>query len=255
MHLGWLSNARTDGVANGADVGRPEPFELSVIDIITTDGGRRLAWIVTNGRRTSDWLNAEEPLPLRAAQEVELADVDVAPPPTPTDTIETDLGSTDVLFVIPPPLPANRHLRLHRRRVHVSLQMGGFEISGDAHVRPGAEIGAYLFRSGRRFLPLTEVEVVSSTEPAFRWTLPVVIVNAAHVEEVHGLAPVLLGGEETPVAEIPVLETPELEEAEPDDEPFASRSAILMTALEILLAEGLLDIVEFQEKRATLATG
>ena len=248
MHLGWLTQGRTS-LASVDGTGSPDPFELSVIDLVT-ETGRRMAWIVSNGRRTSDWLNEGSTLRVRGSQQIELADTQAVPPPTPTDSEEEEIDAADVTFVIPPPLPANRHLRLHRRRVHVELQLKGFVISGQAHVRPGAEVGRHIFHSGRRFVPLTDVELVSTGEPAFSWTLPVVIVNAAMVEEIRGISlaqPIEASTADT-VDEV-VAET-EVPEAAP-----ASRNAILVTALELLLEAGVIDLVEFQEKRAALLKG
>jgi len=248
MHLGWLTQGRTS-LTSVDGTGSPDPFELSVIDLVT-GSGRLMAWIVSNGRRTSDWLNEGEKLRVRGAQPIELADTQAVPPPTPTDSEEEEIDAADVTFVIPPPLPANRHLRLHRRRVHVELQLKGFVISGQAHVRPGAEVGRHIFHSGRRFVPLTDVELVSTGEPAFSWTLPVVIVNAAMVEEIRGISlaqPIEASTADT-VDEV-VAET-EVPEAAP-----ASRNAILVTALELLLEAGVIDLVEFQEKRAALLKG
>jgi hypothetical protein len=253
MHLGWLTQGRTS-LASVDGTGSPDPFELSVIDLVT-ETGRRMAWIVSNGRRTSDWLNEGSTLRVRGSQQIELADTQAVPPPTPTDSEEEQIEAADVIFVIPPPLPANRHLRLHRRRVHVELQLKGFVISGQAHVRPGAEVGRHIFHSGRRFVPLTDVELVSTGEPGFSWTLPVVIVNSGMVEEIRGVAlaqPIEASGIDASTAqtvdEIPA-ET-ELPEAAP-----ASRNAILVTALELLLEAGVIDLVEFQEKRAALLKG
>ena len=248
MHLGWLTQGRTS-LASVDGTGSPDPFELSVIDLVT-ETGRRMAWIVSNGRRTSDWLNEGSTLRVRGSQQIELADTQAVPPPTPTDSEEEQIEAADVIFVIPPPLPANRHLRLHRRRVHVELQLTGFVISGQAHVRPGAEVGRHIFHSGRRFVPLTDVELVSTGEPAFSWTLPVVIVNAAMVEEIRGISlaqPIEASTADT-VDEV-VAET-EVPEAAP-----ASRNALLVTALELLLEAGVIDLVEFQEKRAVLLKG
>ena len=248
MHLGWLTQSRTS-LTRVDGSGSPDPFELSVIDLVT-GSGRLMAWIVSNGRRTSDWLNEGDKLRVRGSQRIELADTQAVPPPTPIDSEEEEIDAADVIFVIPPPLPANRHLRLHRRRVHVELQLKGFVISGQAHVRPGAEVGRHILHSGRRFVPLTDVELVSTGEPAFSWTLPVVIVNAAMVEEIRGIALA------QPIEESPVEVVDEaLAQTEVPEEAPASRNAILVTALELLLEAGVIDLVEFQEKRAALLKG
>ena len=247
MHLGWLSNPRTS-LDSVDGTGRPNPFELSVIDLVTSSG-RQMAWIVSNGRRTSDWLNEGQILRVRGSQQIEMDDTQAVPPPTPTDSEEQEIEAADVRFVIPPPLPANRHLRLHRRRVHVELQLNGFVISGQAHVRPGAEVGRHIFQSGRRFVPLTDVELVATGEPGFSWTLPVVIINSGHVEEIRGVTMA------QPIEESAELVDEEPAEAEASEEMPVSRNAILVTALELLLEAGVISLVEFQEKRAALLKG
>jgi hypothetical protein len=248
MHLGWLTNNRTS-LTSVDGTGGSDPFELSVIDLVT-GSGRLMAWIVSNGRRTSDWLNEGDRIRVRGSQPIPLEDTQAVPPPTPTDSEEEEMDAADVLFVIPPPLPANRHLRLHRRRVHVELHLKGFVISGQAHVRPGAEVGRHIFHSGRRFVPLTDVELVSTTEPGFSWTLPVVIVNASHVEEIRGVAVAQPIEESSAEVVDEVLAQTEVPEEAP-----SSRNAILVTALELLLEAGVIDLVEFQEKRAALLKG
>ncbi|MDQ2941686.1 MAG: hypothetical protein M3R05_05800 [Chloroflexota bacterium] len=248
MHLGWLSNPRTS-LSSVDGTGSPNPFELSVIDLVTSSG-RLMAWIVSNGRRTSDWLNEGHTLRVRGSQRIEMDDTQAVPPPTPTGSEEQQIEAADVLFVIPPPLPANRHLRLHRRRVHVELQLNGFVISGQAHVRPGAEVGRHIFQSGRRFVPLTDVELVSTGEPTFSWSLPVVIINSGHVQEIRGVT--MAQPIEESAAE---LVDEELADTEVTDEMPVSRNAILVTALELLLEAGVIGLVEFQEKRAVLLKG
>jgi hypothetical protein len=260
----WRS---TDG-ATPAAVAAPAPvaaeeYELSAIDLYLTYGHRR-GWIATNGKRTSDWLNATDPLPVRGVTETESEDPDSTPPsvdPNGADVIS--ITADDILFVIPPPLPQNRHLRLHRRRVHVDVRIGDVTIGGQAHIRPGAEVGEHIFR-GRRFVPLTDVEVLLSADsPA--WLLPVVIINGSAVREVRGVQekqPTVAPTHATPTHAAPThapapvaLTSPELAPAdEPTTAALTSRNTILLTALELLLAEGVIDIVEFQTKRAGLVS-
>ena len=101
MHLGWLTNNRTS-LTSVDGTGGPDPFELSVIDLVT-GSGRRMAWIVSNGRRTSDWLNEGQILRVRGSQQIEMDDTQAVPPPTPTDSEEQEIEAADVRFVIPPP--------------------------------------------------------------------------------------------------------------------------------------------------------
>lgn len=241
------------GVPALSSVPAAEAYELSAIDLYMTDGRRR-GWVATNGRRTSDWLNAADPLPVHAVTTAEIGE----PPDTSAPPIDvaggqvSELAADDIVFVIPPPLPANRHLRLHRRKVHVSVHVGDATISGQAHIRPGAQAGDHIFRSGRRFVPLTDAEVVLDDGSA-AWELPVVVINAASVNEIHGIEeplatppPPSSAPEPAPLASAP--------DAPPEAPPetMSSRSTILLTALELLLAEGVIDLVEYHTKRARL---
>ncbi|HEX9634433.1 MAG TPA: hypothetical protein VGB34_02990 [Candidatus Limnocylindria bacterium] len=227
-------------------------YELSAIELYMTDGRRR-GWAATNGRRTSDWLNAADPLPVQGVTAVDIGEPPDPPPSAGAAGGEvSQLAADDVVFVIPPPLPANRHLRLHRRKVHVQVHVGKATISGQAHIRPGAQAGDHIFRSGRRFVPLTDAEVVLDDGSAV-WALPVVIINAASVSEIHGI-------EEPQTTPMPARQPDPAQlagsrgEAEPGPAPasMGSRGTILLTALELLLAEGVIDLVEFQTKRAKL---
>lgn len=237
-------------LAEGGEVAIPpavsaaDAFELSAIDLYMTDGRRR-GWAATNGRRTSDWLNAADPLPVHGVTAVDIGEPPDVPPPAAgaVGGEVSQVAADDVVFVIPPPLPANRHLRLHRRKVHVQVRVGDAMISGQAHVRPGAQAGDHIFRSGRRFVPLTDAEVVLDDGSA-AWALPVVIINATSVSEIHGI-------EESPS---PGQRASNPGESEPGAAPesMGSRGTILLTALELLLAEGVIDLVEFQTKRGKL---
>jgi hypothetical protein len=234
-------------------VSAADAYELSAIDLYMTDGRRR-GWAATNGRRTSDWLNAADPLPVHGVTAVDIGEPpDVLPPAAGAAGGEvSQVAVDDVVFVIPPPLPPNRHLRLHRRKVHVRVHVGNAMISGQAHIRPGAQAGDHIFRSGRRFVPLTDAEVVLDDGSA-AWALPVVIINAASVSEIHGIEE----PQATPMpARLPapaqLVGSPGESESGAAPASMTSRGTILLTALELLLAEGVIDLVEFQAKRAKL---
>lgn len=270
MHFWRATDAATEPaeVDASAPASAAEEYELSAIDLYMTAGGHRRGWVATNGRRTSDWLNATDPLPVRGATAVEAAEPDTTPPSVDPGGADVELVPSDeILFVIPPPLPSNRHLRLHRRRVHIKVRIGYATIAGQAHIRPGAEVGEHIFRSGRRFVPLTDVEVLLKDDAA-AWLLPVVIINSAAVTKISGIeekqaitapTPAVAGPTQpaegsmaAPLAPVPPT-TGELPlPAEPALESLASRTTVLLTALELLLAEGVIDIVEFQTKRAGL---
>jgi hypothetical protein len=243
--------------------GAPEPdttpFELSAVDVYTLDG-REVAWIATNGERASDMLNRDDEIPLRGVAAVDTADETVTFASMPTNADEpTPLERSQVRFIVPPPLPPNRHLRLHRRRVLMALRMGPYEVSGQAHVRPGADAADYLLRSSRSFVPLTEVELVHGEAPEFHRFVPVLIINVSHVTELINMERrerAMAARHPAPVAAAPAPAAPSMPRG-----PVLSRLAAaapapaqpdLLKALQLLLDHGLIDPFEFQQKRAAL---
>jgi Family of unknown function (DUF6812) len=146
---------------------------------------RLFGWIAPEGERTSDWMNRGHEMELLAPVEVALdAERPVLAEPE-GDVARERVACTDVLLAVPPALPAGRHLRLHRRILRIHFEMDDWELRGRIHVRPGAEVGDYLLRSSRVFVPITEVELVHTADPQFRRALPVVIVNSRHVSRLH----------------------------------------------------------------------
>lgn len=167
------------------------PEEDTPADAPWTDGlvplelytvfGRESAWIRPDGERTSDWLNHGETLTLHGAMDLPFGgEPTVSPMPTGSEA-PTERIASDVVLVVPPALPPNRHLRLHRRIEEVHLEMDSFGLVGRVHIRPGAQAGDYLLRGNRRFVPITRAELTYNGETPFRRSLPVVIVNVTHV--------------------------------------------------------------------------
>lgn len=156
--------------------------ELAPVDLYTLQG-REIGWIAPGDVRTSDWLNEERRLDVYLPSPLAIDAVLDWPEPPRTqashDWVVRD--AADFLFVVPPSLPPNLHLRVHRRVVDISLRVEGWRVWGRAHIRPGAEVGDYLLRGGRRFIPLTGVELMHEADPALRLQVPVVIVNVSHV--------------------------------------------------------------------------
>lgn len=238
-----------------ADAGsaRPVPFELAAIDLTLLDG-RRLGWIATDGARTSDWMNENREVVVYGMREIPLA-TDLADPGLPGDA-ERDthrLDRNEIVFAVPPPLPPNRHLRLHRRRVLIQLDIGNYRIGGQLHVRPGADAGDYVLRSSRTMVPLTEVELVHDGEPEFHRLLEVLIINARHVTRmVQGDR---LASRPAPQAVVPAVESrPAAPVAALPARPgvVGGDGTEVLWALRTLLDANLLSIEEFQAKRAEL---
>lgn len=158
--------------------------ELAPIDVFTTDG-REIGWIAPSGERTSDRLNREKELAVYAPVATPIGEMSDWPaaPESIDEALWARRDLEQLIFVVPPPLPPNRHLRLHRRIQDVSMSIGPWRIRGRAHVRPGAEAGDFLLRGSRRFVPLTQVELLREADPPFGVQLEVLIVNVSHVTE------------------------------------------------------------------------
>jgi hypothetical protein len=266
-----------EGVAS--EVAPPAEEDLGTVELLT-ESGSLAGWITTEGQRTSDWLNAREEVPIHGLVDGEaelpsIADATSGPPAM--------VHRADIIWVVPPPLPANRHLRLHRRRLLVHLELDEHQISGQVHVRPGADPVDQVLRGTRDLVPLTEAQVVSKTDPEQGMVVPVLIVNRRHVRRVaedmaHASAAVpdpigaAADGEpldpriawlvasdataEDPASEEPDAPAPELDApadaAETPTPPETSGVELLHSALTLLLEAGIIDVVEFQSIRARI---
>ncbi len=257
MRIGWAARppeAPTEAHDSDGSAASAHPFELAAADLTTTRG-RFTGWIATDGQRTSDWLNHNGELVVRGMSAVgptdDLADPSLA---VASGLTEHRLQAHELLFLIPPPLPANRHLRLHRRKVRVHLEMGDYRVVGQLHVRPGASAGDYVLRSSRSMVPLTEVELVHVGEPEFRRTLAVLIINARHVTRMQDADQRRRQGSAVPARPpspaLTGLRPPSSSRPAPVARPQPAADAL--SALRLLLDAGLLDITEFQTKRAQL---
>jgi hypothetical protein len=182
MTLAW---ARGKGRASST----PEP-EAPVWPVLAelevyTPTRRLIGWIAPEGERTSDWINRSNELELVGAIEAGLADPRPEVPEPAAGASRVRLHTSEIVVAVPPTLPQGRHLRLHRRVLLVRFQMDGYQLSGRIHLRPGAEVGDYLLRSSRTFVPITDAELIRQHDPQFARLLPVVIMNARYVSRIH----------------------------------------------------------------------
>jgi hypothetical protein len=83
-------------------------------------------------------------------------------------------------LIVPPPYVSPPHKRQARDKHTVHLKVGSWDVTGTAHLKPGAEQDAVLL-SIQPFLPLTDV-TMASTEHPWPETYGVVIVNLRHAE-------------------------------------------------------------------------
>ena len=188
MRKGWMSmsilNMARGRRETAPDAGVPvaDSWEEGLVPVeLYTVQGRQWAWISSGGERTSDWLNHADSLRLQGLVDLPLAGSVPEPGMPDADAPTTDRLAADVVLVVPPALPPNRHLRLHRRIEEVHLELDNFALVGRVHIRPGAQAGDYLLRGNRRFVPVTRVQLTYTGETTFRRELPVVIVNVSHV--------------------------------------------------------------------------
>lgn len=228
-----------------AEIAAPEagqestPYELAAVELLTVDGAMT-GWIATDGARTSDWLNATDEArvhglqPLGEAQSV---------PPNPALPVPTPVARDRIVWVVPPPLPANRHLRLHRRRMRVRIELDGYDVVGQVHVRPGADANDAILRGTRAMVPLTDVEIRSHEDPSDCVVRPVLIVNATHVRRLVSDGP----------RRAPVPSEPEAEAAAPAPPSTPLPAESPGHALVVLLEAGVIDVLEFQAMRARIS--
>jgi hypothetical protein len=94
------------------------------------------------------------------------------------------ISPSDLLIVIPPPLPRARGWQEPMQLANASVQIGPYRVSGTAHLRPGEALDDD-FRVRQPFLPLTSASITAadgSVEEA-----DVAIVNLDNAGE-YGLA-------------------------------------------------------------------
>ncbi len=283
MRFAWnratAEEASDEATGLVSDASPPAEDDLGTVELLT-ESGRLAGWIATDGMRTSDWLNATDEVPVHGlvdgdAELPSIADATRTPPATVT--------RTEIIWVVPPPLPLNRHLRLHRRRLLVHLELDEHRISGQVHVRPGADPVDQILRGTRDLVPLTEAQVVSKEDPEQGLIFPVLIVNRRHVRHAaedmahaSGVVPDPIGaaadGEplDPRIAWLVADAAPQPDEPDPADEvahleaeaPVAAPEAsapselsgieLLNSALTLLLEAGMVDVVEFQSIRARI---
>jgi Family of unknown function (DUF6812) len=272
--LGWLQASVTSMVAparhgtraaaagasraDDAPGENGDPSATSSLLELYTRSARVFGWIATGGERTSDWMNRGHDLEIVAPVSMGFADETPNPPQPASGSRMTRVPAGDVLFAVPPRLPPGRHLRLHRRIIRVHFEMDRYDVRGRIHVRPGAEVGDYLLRSSRVFVPITEVELVSRGEPYLRRTLPVLIVNSRHVTRLHlveGQRTRAAAGSNEPVAAT-TLEGPALDRASAvaaaEAEPIPGVVHRALSELAALQRDGLITRVEYRKKRAEI---
>jgi len=239
------------------EIGPPDESALARVELYTV-WGREVGWVSSGRDRTSDWLNQGDTISVRGLRDLPLAGhrPDAEPAPTLAEVGAlpmTERLAADVIFVVPPALPPNRHLRLHRRIVAVRMELASFLLVGRVHIRPGAEAGDYLLRGNRRFVPVTGVELTYTGEPSFARHLPVAIVNVTHVTlldrgahaATHSAEPSVDAGRATTTHEA-------LDAATGTTQDLFLSARVALEQLAALADEGLITRTEQRRKRAEI---
>lgn len=126
-----------------------------------------VGWIQPRGERVTDLLHSGAPLMFLPDN------------PEVGDWVPMEPG--DLLIVVPPPHVSQPERRVQRQLHEAVVRIGGYVVTGTAHLMPGEELDPYL-RSTRQFLPLTGATLAS--EDGLRTErVEVVIVNLKQVSE------------------------------------------------------------------------
>ena len=148
----------------------PVPERLAV-EILTATVARSM-FVEATGERVTDMVNGSENLVARSA---------IGSVPVVEGAVE-EVPLDDVLIVLPPPQETDRRHRLHRLARPVRIIVGPYEVTGEAHIPPGAQAVGFMLRSSPRFVPLTSATVRLTDEPESGRRVPVAIVNLERAE-------------------------------------------------------------------------
>lgn len=126
-----------------------------------------VGWIQPRGERVTDLLHSGAPL-MFLPDNRDIGDW-------------VPMEPAELLIVVPPPHVSQPERRVQRQLHEAVVRIGGYMITGTAHLMPGEELDPYL-RSTRQFLPLTEATLTS--EDGLRSEhVGVAIVNLKQVSE------------------------------------------------------------------------
>ena len=147
----------------------PPPADPHAVDVrlFTVDGTGDVQ-LLAGPERVTDLLNAAEPVRLRSPRD---ADAMVGNSWVEVDEEERD----EILAVVPPARTTDPQKRLHRLPQEVSMRVGSYVVSGEAHVPAGAEATGFLLRHRPHFVPLTKATIRGAG--LHDVTVPVAIVN------------------------------------------------------------------------------
>jgi hypothetical protein len=149
----------------------PTPSGLQPIRIVT-DELELVGSVAPTGQRVTDML-------LRGQ---DLAFLPAGADPVPDAWIS--VAASDVLLVVPPPLPPRQDWRPATDRAEVVVRIGAYRVMGSAHVPAARPVDARL-AADHPFLPVTSATVLrdGATAPE---DVEVVIVSLARASDIRG---------------------------------------------------------------------
>lgn len=106
-----------------------------------------------------------------------------------------DFAVEEALLAFPPPQVSDPLRRLHRPRQPVEINIGPFQISGSAHIPPGAQAAGFLMRQNARFLAITRAVISDATLEGFEQRANVLLINLRRVDTIRDVG---LGEREVP---------------------------------------------------------
>jgi hypothetical protein len=95
----------------------------------------------------------------------------------------------DLLVLVPSDEGGDPQRRLHRPGRPVRVLVGPYEVTGDAHIPPGAQPTGFLLRANLRFVALTRGVIRDRTGQTEDLHSPVVIVNLARADRFRDVTP------------------------------------------------------------------
>jgi hypothetical protein len=169
----WRSKPATVAAPVVAEESALEPVELYTATAMV------YGEVDPQGRRLSDILNANSHLAIRDPKSTSV----IAHVSGTVGEGWTPIAAEEILMAMPPEHVSPRQLRVHRRQHRVRITTGPYQLVGNAHLPPGAELHSYALQRRIKFLAVTDVSAYSTVDPAFERMAPVVLVNVGPIEE------------------------------------------------------------------------
>jgi hypothetical protein len=158
--------------------------DLAAVELYTAET-RIVGWVSPQGHRMTDLLNERDELRIWRPSPAPFEGRGTPSAPPDDGSVEwVSLPTQSILLAMPPEWRASRQLRLHKRLRRVAMKIGPFDVTGNAHMPPGAgDLQAYLLRTRQRFLPVTDAYILHRDEPAFEHVVSVAIVNVHNLSQ------------------------------------------------------------------------